>query len=92
VDTRVPQLLQQLVVHVEVHPWQDLEQGLPVEVDLLKFVIDLVIDIGVGETECGELYPFDIINPFVFFFFDMFTPWIRTISPHFNVTNYSCIY
>lgn len=37
-------------MHVEVGAREDLEEGLAVEVDLREVLVDLVIDVGVGEA------------------------------------------
>jgi hypothetical protein len=47
----VGQLLKILVVEIEVAFWQDLEEGLSVEVDLVESVICLIVDVAVCKTE-----------------------------------------
>jgi hypothetical protein len=47
----VGQVLKILVVEIEVAFWQDLEEGLSVEVDLVELVICLIVDVAVCKTE-----------------------------------------
>ena len=46
-----PLVEEELVVEIEVAFGDDLEERLPVEIDLVIVIIGLVVDIGVGESE-----------------------------------------
>lgn len=72
---------------VEVAGWDDLEERLAVEIDLIEFCVFLVVDVGVSEAAWREEYPFEMISPFedYCYFLLRFTPWIRIISPHFRM-------
>lgn len=37
-------------MHVEVAPGEDLEQGLPVQVDLVEVLVLLVVDVGIRKS------------------------------------------
>lgn len=76
--------VEEFVVDVEVAGGHDLEEGFPVEVDLIEGGIFLVVDVGVGEAAFGRRYPLEMIRPFEAYcrYLLRFTPWIRIMSPH----------
>lgn len=78
-------------MQIQVDPWQDLEKRFSIEIYVWKLVINLVVDVRVGESALRKEYPLEIINPFLSFFLEILTPWIRTMSPHLRVTYSSCI-
>jgi hypothetical protein len=50
-------------VNIKVAGWHDLEERLPVEVDLVESGVFLVIDVGIGEAALGLSYPFEMMSP-----------------------------
>lgn len=51
-------VIEQLVMHVEVDPGQNLEQGLAVEVYILEIIISLVVQVGICESILYYRIPF----------------------------------
>lgn len=73
---------EELVVEVEVALGDNLEEGLPVEVDFVIVIIGLVVDIGIGESAWLMDYPFEMMSPFISFSGTVLTPCSRSTSPH----------
>jgi hypothetical protein len=84
-------VIHELIVEVEVALGEDLEERLAVEVDFIVVLVGLVVDVGVGETGLGRVYPLEMIRPFAYLSRMVLTPWIRMISPHLMVYCYSDI-
>ena len=82
----------QRIMGIEIGPRHELIQAFAIEVDVLKLSILLVIHVRVSESRSIDKYPLETISPLDGFFFDKFTPWMRTTSPHLSVFCYSDIF
>ena len=54
----------QLVMHIEITPRKDLEEGFPVEVHFREIFVFLIIEIGIGESILEHEVPFGNDKPF----------------------------